>query len=419
MNPISRLWSGTFLVVSAAVGVVTGMPARADVIVDWNVKADELAVEQRTPPVNHARWLAILHVAMFEAVNAVQPKYTAYKLTLKSDPKASREAAAASAGHDVLAAEYPSLKPQLDAALTAMLGGVPDGVAKSDGIEVGRTAAASIIALRANDGITARETYRPQTTPGVYVPAVIPVSSTIGAVTPWVMTSASQFRPGPPPALTSEIWTKDINEIRELGSRDSTTRTAEQTTIARFWFAVGPLTYNPIVRQIAVAKHMDLLDCARLFALVSMAGFDAQVAVFDAKYTYNLWRPMTAIRNADQTGNSATPRDSAWLPLGDTPMHPEYPCAHCIVSAAVVSTIQGVVGDDVGELSMTSATAPGVTRKWTRLRDYTDEISSARIYAGFHYRNSTVVGQEMGRKIGELATSAYLRLMLASRAGSR
>jgi hypothetical protein len=189
--------------------------------------------------------------------------------------------------------------------------------------------------------------------------------------------------------------------------------------IARFWFAVGPLTYNPIVRQVAVAKHMDLLDSARVFALVSMAGFDAQVAVFDAKYTYNLWRPMTAIRNADQTGNSATPRDAAWLPLGDTPMHPEYPCAHCIVSSAVVSTIQGAVGDDVGELSMTSATAPGVTRKWTRLRDYTDEISSARIYAGFHYRNSTVVGQEMGRKIGELATSNYLRLMLASHAGSR
>jgi hypothetical protein len=233
------------------------------------------------------------------------------------------------------------------------------------------------------------------------------------------MTSGSQFRPGPPPALTSETWTRDINEIRELGGRDSKTRTAEQTTIARFWFAVGPLTYNPIVRQVAVAKHMDLLDSARLFALVSMAGFDAQVAVFDAKYTYNLWRPMTAIRNADQTGNSATPRDAAWLPLGDTPMHPEYPCAHCIVSSAVVSTIQGAVGDDVGELSMTSATAPGVTRKWTRLRDYTDEISSARIYAGFHYRNSTVVGQEMGRKIGELATSTCLRLMVASATGAR
>jgi hypothetical protein len=419
MRPISRLWSGTFLIVSAVVGVVTPMPVRADVIIDWNVKADELAVEQRTPPVNHARWLAMLHVAMFEAVNAVQPKYAPYKFTLKSDPKASREAAAVSAGHDVMAAQYPGLKPQLDATLAAMLAGVPDGQAKSDGIEVGRKAAAGIIALRANDGITARETYQPQTTPGVYVPTVIPVSSTIGAVTPWVMASGSQFRPGPPPALTSETWTRDINEIRELGGRDSKTRTAEQTTIARFWFAVGPLTYNPIVRQVAVAKHMDLLDSARLFALVSMAGFDAQVAVFDAKYTYNLWRPMTAIRNADQTGNSATPRDAAWLPLGDTPMHPEYPCAHCIVSSAVVSTIQGAVGDDVGELSMTSATAPGVTRKWTRLRDYTDEISSARIYAGFHYRNSTVVGQEMGRKIGELATSTCLRLMVASATGAR
>ena len=419
MRPISRVESGTFLVVSAVVGVLTQMPARADVIIEWNAKADELAVEQRTPPIDHARWLAMLHVAMFEAVNAVQPKYTPYKLSLKSDPKASREAAAASAGHDVMAAQYPGLKPQLDATLAAMLASVPDGQAKSDGIEVGRKAATGIIALRADDGIGMRETYRPQTTPGVYVPTVIPVASTIGAVTPWVMTSGSQFRPGPPPALTSQTWTTDINEIREVGANDSTTRTAEQTTIARFWFAVGPLTYNPIVRQVAVAKHMDLLDCARLFALVSMAGFDAQVAVFDAKYAYNFWRPMTAIRNADQTGNSATPRDATWLPLGATPMHPEYPCAHCIVSTAVVSTIQGVVGDDVGELSMTSATAPGVTRKWKRLRDYTDEIALARIYAGFHYRNSTVVGHEMGRKIGDLATSTCLRLTVASSAGAR
>src|SRR5690348_3202754 len=198
MRPISRVESGTFLVVSAVVGVLTQMPARADVIIEWNAKADELAVEQRTPPIDHARWLAMLHVAMFEAVNAVQPKYAPYRLTLKSDPKASREAAAASAGHDVMAARYPSLKPQLDATLAAMLAGIPDGQAKSDGIEVGRKAATGIIALRADDGIGTRETYRPLTTPGVYVPTVIPVASTIGAVTPWMMTSGSQFRPGPP-----------------------------------------------------------------------------------------------------------------------------------------------------------------------------------------------------------------------------
>ena len=151
---------------------------------------------------------------------------------------------------------------------------------------------------------------------------------------------ASQFRPAPPPALNSEVWTRDLNEIREIGSNTSTRRTAEQTTTARFWFFTGPRTYNPIVRQVALARKMDIEDCARLYALSSIAGVDAFIAVFDGKYTYNLWRPVTAIRNADLTSNPATPREASWLPLGTTPMHPEYPCAHCIVAAAVSTVLQ-------------------------------------------------------------------------------
>jgi hypothetical protein len=153
---------------------------------------------------------------------------------------------------------------------------------------------------------------------------------------------------------------------------------------------------------------MDTVDCARLYALTSMAGMDAFVAVFDAKYTYNLWRPVTAIRNADLTSNPATPRDASWLPLGTTPMHPEYPCAHCIVAAAVSTVLQGAAGNEVGEITLASPTAPGVTRKWTRLQDYSDEVSNARIHAGFHYRFSTEVGKDMGRKIGELAVGTLL-----------
>jgi hypothetical protein len=235
------------------------------------------------------------------------------------------------------------------------------------------------------------------------------ISTTIGAVTPWVMTSGSQFRPAAPPALDSETWTRDLNEIRELGSRNSTKRTAEQTTVGQFWFLTGARTYNPIVHQVAKAKDMDIVDCARLFALVSLAGADAYTAVFDAKFTYNLWRPVTAIRNADQTGNKATPREASWLPLGDTPMHPEYPCAHCITSAAVSAVLQAVVGDTVAEISLTSPTAPGVTRRWTRLQDYSDEVANARIYAGFHDRFSAEVGKDMGKKIGELTIATQLR----------
>jgi len=153
---------------------------------------------------------------------------------------------------------------------------------------------------------------------------------------------------------------------------------------------------------------MELVDCARLFALAAMAGHDALIAVFDAKYAYNLWRPITAIRNADLSKNDATPREASWLPLGDTPMHPEYPCAHCITSAAVGTIIQKVVGNDVAEITLTSPTAPGVTRKWTRIQDYMDEVSQARIYAGFHYRFSTEAGADMGRKIAELAVTTKL-----------
>jgi hypothetical protein len=223
------------------------------------------------------------------------------------------------------------------------------------------------------------------------------------------MQTASQFRPAPPPALTSEVWTKDLNEIREVGSSTSTSRTAEQTTMARFWLFTGPRTYNPIVRQVVSARKLDLVDCARLYALTSIAGIDAFIAVFDGKYTYNLWRPVTAIRNADTTSNPATPREASWQPLGMTPPHPEYPCAHCIVAAAVSTVLQSVAGNEIGEVTLVSPTAPGVTRKWSRLQDYSDEVSNARIYAGFHYRFSTKIGKEMGQKIGELTLATQLR----------
>src|SRR5215475_4091629 len=408
MNLIWKNWCCRLLLAGAVAAAVPGS-TRADVIIDWNTKSDEIAAQKQLPAVNHSRGTAMLHVAMFEAVNAVEGRYLPYKLKLTADRTTSKEAAAASAGHDVLLALHPDQQSSVDATLATMLAGIADGESKTKGIDLGKKAATDLIVLRANDGMDTQETYRPHTTPGTYVPTVVPAFSTSGAVTPWVMTNGSQFRPAPPPALTSETWTADLNEIRELGRIDSTKRTAEQTTIGRFWFVTGPRSYNPIVRQVAIAKDMDIVDCARLFALTSMAGNDAYIAVFDAKYTYNLWRPITAIRNADQTNNSATPRDASWRPLGDTPMHPEYPCAHCINSAAVSAVLQGVAGNEIGEISMSSPTAPGVIRKWTRLQDYSEEVSMARIYAGFHYRFSTIVGKDMGKKIGELVVTTQMR----------
>jgi hypothetical protein len=217
MNFIRKNWCCQLLLAGAVVAAAF-VPAstRADVIIDWNIKSDEIAAQKQVLPFNHSRGTAMLHVAMFESVNAVEGRYLSYKLNLTADRTASKEAAAAAAGHDILLALYPDQQSTLDATLATMLSGIADGQPKAKGVDLGKRAAADLIALRANDGMDAQETYRPHTAPGVYVPTVVPVFSTSGAVTPWAMASGSQFRPAAPPALTSETWTRDVNEIREL-----------------------------------------------------------------------------------------------------------------------------------------------------------------------------------------------------------
>ena len=220
--------------------LLLGTTARADVIADWNAKAEAIGIEKRLQPPPNARGMAMMHLAMFEAVNAITRRYAPYRLTLPADAGASPQAAAAAAAHDVLAALFPDQQASLEATLKASLAEVSDASQKAKGVELGKKAASGILALRANDGIAAPESYRPVTTPGVYVPTVIPVSSTIGKMTPWVMESGAQFRPAAPPALTSATWTADLNEIREIGGRGSARRSAEQTEIGRFWVATGP-----------------------------------------------------------------------------------------------------------------------------------------------------------------------------------
>ena len=375
---------------------------------DWSARADAVAAEKRLPPPVQGRALALMHVSMFEAINAIERRYKPYRLELVADRNTSREAAAASAAHAVLAALYPDQRPALDAQLVAHLAAVAEGPAKERGIILGRKAAADLLELHAEDGAGADD-YRPFTQAGVYVPTQAVAGYHVRTFKPWVMTSAAQFRPAPPPALSSETWTRDVNEIRDVGALNSSARSPEQTTVGKFWFLTGARTYNPIVRQVVLAKQMNLLDCARIYALTSMAAADSFIAVFEAKYHYNFWRPVTAIRNADLSQNPATPRDATWQPLGETPMHPEYPCAHCISASAVAAALRAVVGDEVGEITVTSNAAPGVTRRWTRLSDYADEVSNARIWAGFHYRFSTEAGKDMGRKIGELTVATQLR----------
>jgi hypothetical protein len=396
-------------VLAAAVLALITLTARADVIDDWTDQADAFATDQRLPPPLYARLLALLHVSMFEAVNAIDRRYAPYALDLVADRNTSRRAAIAAAGHDVLAAEFPDRLKTLDERLAKSLDAVEVGPARDRGLLLGRRAAADLRARRIPDGSELAETYRPVTAPGVYVPTAPVAGSTVGRFRPWVMASGAEFRPAPPPALSSPTWTRDLNEIRLVGAFASTTRTPEQTDVARFWLLTGPRCWIPLVRHALAASPLDLTDRLRAHALVSMAAADAFIAVFDAKYAYNLWRPVTAIRDADQTGNPATPRDAAWLPLGETPMHPEYPCAHCISAAAVGGVLRGLLGDELPDITLTSATAPGVSRRFTRLTDYEAEVSNARVWAGFHYRFSTDVARDMGHRIAERTLSALRR----------
>ena len=293
----------------------------------------------------------------------------------------------------------PAQQAAIEADYQAALKPLPDGRAKADGVAVGEQAATAILASCADDGSVAPNTYRPHTTAGVYVPTVFPVVPHWGKRKPWVMTSGDQFRPGPPPSLTSDIWKRDLNEIKALGGKDSTQRSAEQTAIARFWEATLPVVYWPVARSVSSGPGRDVTDNARLFAVAGMAMDDGLISVFDAKYAYNFWRPVTAIRNAD--GDA---RDPGWTPFIDTPMHPEYPCAHCIVSASLGAVLAAEIGTGpTPKLSSASSTAAGAVRTWSSVDDFVQEVAVARIYDGVHYRYSTDVGSAMGKKIGELA----------------
>jgi hypothetical protein len=390
-----------------AVATLTGaLRVQADVVTDANATAADIASKHPgTPPA--VRIMAFIQVAVFEAVNAITGRYPPLQTKIHAAPGASVDAAVAAATRTLLSKLMPSQQAVIDANYDAALKLVPDGPAKTSGIAVGEQAAAACLA-RVDEATTIPDTYRPHTTVGVYVPTTLPAVPGWGKRKPWVMDSAAQFRPGPPPSLTSAIWARDYNEIKALGARNSTVRTPEQTAIAKFWEATAPAVYWPLARSVAAVPGRDVTANARLLAVAAMAMDDALIAVFDAKYTYNFWRPITAIRNGDVDGNDATERDPSWTPFIDTPMHPEYPCAHCIVSASLGAVLQAELGGGpVPTLSSASSTAKGAVRTWKSVGEFVQEVAVARIYDGVHYRNSTEVGAAMGRQIGELAVKSF------------
>jgi hypothetical protein len=388
VSPLPAVFMASFLSIPAA---------RADVVTDWNIRAGQIVGDAKigTPPA--VRVMALVQTAVHDAVVGAARR------------GASVDAAVATAHRATLVALLPQQQAAVEQAVSAALAALPEGTAKEQGAREGARAAAAVLAARADEMPSGPDTYRPHAAPGQYVPTAAPAATAWVRRKPWLMASPAMFRPGPPPALTSETWVRDYNEVKAMGGKTGSQRSAEQTEVARFWDFSLPAIYHGVLRSVALAPGRDVARNARLFATAAQAMDDAMIAVLDAKYAHNFWRPVTAIRNGDLDGHDATTRDASWTPFIDTPMHPEYPSAHSILASTVGTLLKAEIGDAaMPVLATTSPTANGATRRWTRVDDFVNEVADARVWDGVHYRFSTDVGTAMGRQIGDLAAQQLL-----------
>ena len=379
--------------------------ARADAVTDWNETSIEVMKAARVAGNPWSRTLAMVHVAMSDAINLVQGRYARYVSTIPAVPGASAEAAGSTAARQILVQLYPNQKGMIEEAYAASMKSIGDGPAKSQGIALGEQVGAAIHADRAADGTNVADTYRPVTSPGVWVPTTLPLFAQYARAKPWVLKSADQFRPGPPPELTSVLYARDYNETKNVGGAKSTARTPEQTEAVKFWTQanLGP-GWQAAARQLSAAKGLTLAENARLFALLNMGVANTFINDWDAKFTYNFWRPLTAIRNGDMDGNDATERDPGWTPLNDTPMHPEYPSQASIICGVALGVLESVFGPKPAiAITATDVMNPNLKRQFKSIGELDEEHRNVRIWGGIHFRNSLDVGYDMGRKI-----AAYL-----------
>jgi hypothetical protein len=388
-------------------------------VVQWN---RNLLVIVRTkgaqsPTLHPTRSFAIMHAAIYDAVTAIDGTHEPYAITLPgTSPDASQDAAAAAAAHEVLVALYPAFQMTLDAELQASLAQVPDGAGKTQGVSLGQTVADRILALRSNDGSNAEPpSFAFGTAPGDYqsTPPNFPTQPQFthwSGVTPFALKSASQFRPGPPPALTSHAYTRAFNEVMSLGIASSTTATADQALTGRFWNGAIQNYWNEIAQTASVAHELSTAQNARLFALLNISLADGVIAFYDAKYTYMFWRPVTAIRAADTDGNVHTAANPSWLPeVTNTTPDPSYPGAHAVISAAAAAVLTNFFGQDRFAFNATSEVLPGVERSFTRFSAAAREATLSRIFAGVHFRFDLITGGQLGRHVAKVVDDNFLR----------
>jgi hypothetical protein len=386
------------------------LAARADVVTQWNEVTLNAIRTQRVSPQVASRALAIVHASIYDAVNGITQTGEPYLVRSKAAGLASVEAAAVAAAHTALVALFPTQQVTFDSAYSQALTALPRGRSREAGLTWGRQAANSILMARANDGSTGNAPYAATPGPSVWEPtppAFLPPSLPHwGSVVPFALKTGSQFRAPPPPALTSPEWTFDYNQVKELGSATSATRTAEQTEIGRFWIdgpgtATPPGHFNQIAQVVSAYAGLSVAESARLFALLNIAMADAAIAAWDTKYVYNWWRPITAIQRGDTDNNPATVPDTAWTPLVATPNHPDYVSGHATFSMAGATVLAAFFGTDDMDFTLTSESLPGVTRSFHSFSQAAEEAGWSRIYIGIHTWSAINEGWTLGGKVAE------------------
>jgi len=395
-------------------------PANApNPVIQWN---RTLLMIVRTPgaqpaTIHSTRNFAIMHAAIYDAVNAIDARHKPYLITLPEvSPNASQDAAAAAAAHEVLVRLYPAFKAQLDGELQQSLAQIADGKEKTEGIAIGLAVADRILALRSNDGSNAPPIpYVFGTAPGEYqsTPPNFPPQPQFthwSHVTPFTLNRANQFRPGPPPKLTSDEYTDAFNEIESLGIENSTTATPDKALTGRFWNGAIQNYWNEITQTASQAHNLKTAESARLFALLNFSLADGVIAFYDAKYTYNFWRPVTAIRAAGTDDNPETLANPGWLPeVGKTAPDPSYPGAHAVISDAAAEVLRSFFGRDRFDLDVTSEVLPGVVRSFPSFSAAAEEATLSRIFAGQHFRFDLTTGNRLGRDVADSVVDHLLR----------
>jgi len=405
------LTAGTNSNAAANGNAANGSSASGAIVIAWNKELLHIVLTPGAQPatVHPTRSYAILHAAIYDAVVSITRDAPPFLFSVNAPSTARADVAAAQAGHDTLVALYPKWKAALDQQFASELAAIPDGAGKQQGSQVGQAVAARLLSIRATDGSAATPPpFAPGNQPGNYqlTPPkfVAPTFTNWSNVTPFVLNNAAQFRPGPPPAVTSQAYAQALNEVKSLGQNTSTTRTPEQTVIGKFW--AGPIwnTWNEIAENATLAHHTNLETTARLFAVLNLSFADSVIAFYDAKYHYQLWRPITAIRAAKTAGNPAIVGDPAWTPLVATALDPDYPAAHAVISADAATVLAAFFGNK-DQIRATSDVLPGVVTTYTSYSDVATEAGLSRIYAGNHTRIAVDAGYTLGNNVAQFVIS--------------